>query len=54
MVRYRRTRNTVVRTDAQRKKYYEHYTGQVWGVGGQYDLLLEAAQTMGSFMAQVM
>lgn len=41
---YRRTRNTVVRMDAQRKKYYEHYTGQVWGVGGQYDLLLDMSQ----------
>lgn len=41
---YRRARSTVLRMDMQRRKYYEHYTGQAWGVSGKYDMLLDMGQ----------
>lgn len=41
---YRKGKRMVMRTDAQRRKYYEHNTGQTWGIGGCYDLFLDTGE----------
>ena len=38
-----RAKNAVRRMDLQRKKYYEHYTGKVWGKPESYDLYVDTA-----------
>lgn len=40
----RKARHMILRTDAHRKKYYEHNTGQIWGEGGCYDLFLDTGE----------
>ena len=31
--------------DKRRKKYYEHYTGQIWGDKSHYDLCIDTGTT---------
>lgn len=40
-----RARQLVTRMDKQRKKYYEHYTGQTWGDPACYDLCIDTGET---------
>lgn len=39
-------------TDARRRAYYEHYTGQTWGNAANYDLCIDSSRT-GPSTAQV-
>ena len=34
----------VEKTDKQREKYYEHYTGRLWGLPENYDLCINSAR----------
>lgn len=37
-----RAKQVVRRMDLQRKKYYEHYTGRIWGASEYYDLYIDS------------
>ena len=40
-----RAKNIVRKMDLQRKKYYEHYTGNTWGKPANYDLCINTCET---------
>lgn len=40
-----KARQLVIRTDKQRKKYYENYTGLIWGDPYHYDLIIDTGET---------
>ena len=37
-------RTLVEKTDAQREKYYTHYTGRPWGLPENYDICINSAR----------
>ena len=37
-------RALVEKTDAQREKYYTHYTGRPWGLPENYDICINSAR----------
>lgn len=43
-VSYQKAKHLVRKMDAQRKKYYEHYTGRIWGKEEDYDLYLDCGK----------
>lgn len=42
---YLRAKNLIGKMDAQRRKYYNHYTGRVWGARENYDLYIDTRET---------
>lgn len=40
-----RAKQVVRKMDLQRKKYYEHYTGRIWGAPEYYDLYIDSERT---------
>ena len=39
-----KAKQLVRKMDLQRKKYYEHYTGTVWGITQSYDLVVNTGE----------
>ena len=51
---YQKAKHLVRKMDAQRKKYYEHYTGSSWGTAGSYDLYFDSGKTeLGQMVEQL-